>query len=326
MTNKTFLFWTGGTDSALLLNYLLDEISHPKHKKDELVVVLVGSNQMASGQADKMERALGAFVGNIVDRKIHLNKGILNRISICVHDMNTGGKGSVRINAVTMDKEEVEVNVKHIEHDLEFIPCLKSLVMQELVVLSSVPSLIPFLGSGKNRFVIGMCGSDLASNSFDDLKQWFDLTFKIARQMHPHDELSRRRKKLGLEPFSRISGSYMSPESIPVLEAPLLALRKQDVVMLLEKENITSYVVDKNEDLLEWYAMKDHGDISLYTKMYHDFYTKYDRPNDFPTLREFLKTETLSFTYKGGTVTISRDELKHCMGLSMMDFLARALK
>lgn len=323
MNNKTkrFLFFTYGSDSALILHYMLELLNKKKH--DELVIVCVGSNTMRSGRNESLEKSFKAFVGSLIEKKAHLNKKLMNRISFALYDAQIDMSGVIRTEGETNTNERFELGINKISQDPNFAKYMKTLCCQELVLLGVVPSLTAFLGACRNVFYMGVCGTDLASSKLDKIRQMFDLQMDIA--FSNSNKFENELIGAGIDTYGRSGGLSVRKEWIPTLEFPLEGMRKQDVIMMLDMLNITTYEIDKPEDLLQHYAAMDNSKIYMLTKIYHDMKLLHNHPKDYPSLREFIQSEELKFTdVNGKAISIESDVLREILQNEFLNLLGRA--
>lgn len=326
MKTKRFLFFTGGTDSVLILHYLLLLMS--KNKKDELVIVMVANSSMKSGKEGAIQEAVKHFVGNIVEKRLHCNKSIVDRISILLvnQSIESGDGSPIGFQGVTNDNIEFNFGIKLAEHDREFVKIIGSLVCQEIIILSSVPSIIPYLGSCKNTFYLGSCGSDVATRSTHQLRELFNLYFKIANMTSDSNSLEKELVKSGFKSYGRFEAKFINPDWIPTLEFPLQDLRKQDVVMLLDYEKLTSFEVAKPENLIEHFAADKGSEMYLMTKVYHYFKMSYGHPDDYPSLIDFIRTGSLRFKINDEETFISENQISEKIQEESINLIRRAFR
>lgn len=321
---KRFLFFTGGTDSVLILSMLLKLLT--KNKSDELVVVLVANQGMASGQQEKVQRAIGMLVGNLIENNFHNNKGLMSRVSVMVIGQSFGTnpmEGSFNASSEDENGKRVETSINIAQQNQEMRGLMKSICAQELVVLSSVPSLIGFLGTCSNKFYLGACGTDLATTSASKLKKIFDLNMEMMVQMNEENDLDVEMKKSGLESYGRTGGKYFNPDWVPTLHFPLRDLRKADVIMLLNMQEISNYVVDKAEDLIEYHSQQDGFELTALTKVYDKYNRMYRKAVGFPSFVEFIRKPSLDIVYKDEEIKVSEEEVAKDIQKEQMSTMSR---
>ncbi|MGR5347417.1 hypothetical protein [Vibrio mediterranei] len=328
MTTKTkrFLYYTGGADSTLLLYYLIQLLK--KNPQDQLVVVAVANPTMRSGQEDNINQAINLLCSMLVEQQFDKDASLLNRISVQIFSQTVALQEPITIKDVETPRgEKGTITLKPAKpNDHAFLSRVKSMVMQEVTVLSSVPHLIPYLSSSANAVYLGCCSSDLANESLQKIRQHFDLTFEIALQMNQHSSLEKELMAAGLEPYGRRGGVYMEPEWMPTLNTPLASMTKMDVIMQLHHLGLTSFVIDKPEDLLGYYSMKSGGDMMIATKVYHRISMLYGHPEDMTSYKEFLATDSVSFTKDGETVTVSPQTIGQMAQEEAMNLMMRGMR
>lgn len=297
-----------------------------KNKNDELVVVLVANQGMSSGQEEKVNRAIGMLTGNLIQNEFHSNKGLMSRVSVMVINQSYGtdpANGAFSVLAKDAKGTEVDTKLNIAQSNQEMRGLMKSICAQELVILSSVPSLIGFLGTCRNKFYLGACGTDLATTSASKLKKIFDLNMEIMIQMNEENDLDVEMKKSGLSTYSRTGGKYFNPDWVPTLHFPLRDLRKADVVMLLNTQGIYNYVVDKSEDLLEYHAQQDGFELTALTKIYDNYSRMYRGAINFPSFIEFIRTPSLDIVFDNKSVKVSEVEVTKQVQLEQMNTVGR---
>lgn len=314
MKTKRFLFFTGGSDSTLLLSLMLKLMV--KNKTDELVILMYSSDQLASGQEAKLQQAFQILTANVVEGGYHKNKGLVNRISVLPINHNiVNNQPTVDVTGKTKHGEEFELSFKTATHDKEFVPCVKSLAMQEVLLVSTIPQIVPYLGACKNIFYMGCCGTDIATRNTERLKLIFDTYFQAANFASESNAFEKELKKAGIPTYGRTGGVYMNPAWIPTLEFPLQDQQKKDIILMLEANKNTSYVIDKVENVVEHYSVKDPI-VYAKTSVYHQENMRLDYPEDFPSFGEFLTTGNLP----GKTV----EEVNEMVAAEGMGFMMRA--
>ncbi|MCY9861346.1 hypothetical protein OTK49_02295 [Vibrio coralliirubri] len=326
MTKRTkrFLFFTGGSDSALLLIQLIKLIK--KFKKDELVIVLVANQWMRSGQDANIKQALGMIMGNLIDTSCAKNKDLMARISVLVMNQGTITQDTIDMNGEGDDGQEYELSLNVTQANQDITKYRTAISAQELIVLSTTPSMVTYLGCCTNKFYIGACGSDIATRTTDKLKQIFNLSMEVMTMMGDSNELEHELKHAGYQPIGRTGGNYFDSNWIPTLEFPLQNLTKPDVIMLLENERCQHYIIDKAEDLLTHYSNADGFKMASITKVYHGYRQQYlGKTKDFPSLLEFIQNQKLTFTQNGNEVLIDEDEVAARIQNEMMRHLGRGL-
>lgn len=321
---KRFLFFTGGSDSTLLLLQLFKLVK--KNKKDELVVVLVANQWVRSGTESKIHEALGMLLGNLIDSGFAKNKDLMSRVSVLVMNQGTISQRTIDMNGVFDDGSEHELSINVAQGNQDIAKYRTSISAQELVVMSATPSMVTYLGCCTNKFYIGACGSDIATRTTDKLKQIFNLSMEVLTVMGDSNDLELELKHAGLEPYGRTGGVYFNPSWIPTLEFPLQNLTKSDVILLLDKERCKNYVIDKAEDLLTHYSNADGFKMASITKVYHGYHQLYlGKTDNFPTLLEFIQQQKLTFTMNGEEFVVDEDEVASRIQAEMMTHVGRGL-
>ncbi|PSV00983.1 hypothetical protein [Photobacterium kishitanii] len=318
---KRFIFFTGGTDSTLILHFLLELIQ--KRKEDELVIVII-AGVIRSGTNDKIINSLKLAANNIITKNLSGKKDVLDRISIALINTELHSNEEFEITAKGSNNKSYNLSLNRVSHDPVVIPTLKSLVLQELTLMSSLPLLTQFLGSCKNTFYVGACGTDLATQSADKLTQYIKLFYEIAMLSSNGDNLSAELALEGIPSFSRNNTAVFNPEWIPTLEMPLRMMRKQDVVMALISLKNTSFDVDKKENLVEHYSMEGKLDEMLqnHISLYHDIRVKHGYPDDYPSLLNFIRSKELRF----GDTVYTEEDLNNTFNSFSMNLFDRIFK
>ncbi|MCY9870382.1 hypothetical protein [Vibrio barjaei] len=321
---KRFLFFTGGTDSVVLFTLLTKMLK--SNPLDELVAIVVGSPFMRSGNAENIETAFGQLMANLVDQKIIDNKELHSRISLLhlnTHIFNEHTlEGQIQLH--NSDIQNVSIKTAKPE-DETFTKTLRSAVLQETTVLSVVPTITPYLGACTNKFYLGACGSDIATENIAKLKKLFNLQFEIALQVADHSDLENELLDAGFDPFGRTGGITINKDWIPTLHTPLAALKKSDVMLLLHQYQITNYQVDKPECFFEYAAMRS-PQLSGLTKIYFEEEMRHDFPSNYPSIDDFMETQELRFSVGDKPVTISKKEINQKLQQEMLKTAMRAMR
>lgn len=325
MKTKHWLFWTGGSDSALILHYLIELMKRDKTKKDEVVCVMIANSSLASGQQNEIEKAFKAYVGSLVEHDVNVNKQLLKRFSVCVVEQSVQHSGTTTVQGMDNKEREFEFELGFAKPDENFSKYGKLFAAQEVVLISAIPSLIPLLGACRNKFMIGSNGSDVANRNNDKLRQLFNLQLEIALSCSIPSDLEKTMKEAGLKPYGRNGDLEFPKEFIPTLSFPLENIRKADVVLMLDSLKLTSYEMQKSNDLLEHYAMVNGSTLYVMTAVYHHFKLFYNHPDDFPSLHDFVKSEALQFTKNGKPYKVEDGLIQIEMQKQMMNLLGRGL-
>ncbi|MEZ9708764.1 hypothetical protein AB4254_08835 [Vibrio breoganii] len=297
---KHFLFFTMGTDSALILDSLLKLIS--KRKKDELVIVCLDSKGLRSGHEDKIRGALESLISQLADKDYYLSKSLMSRIffqrvrvDVLIQDK------PIVVNALDDRGRDMEMELHSVEHDKEFAPYLKMMCVQEPMIMATVPALIPYLGACENVFYLGACGSDLGTRITDRIRRLFELYFEIAAFQNDSTYLSGSLRSAGLPPYDRFMGKSIPKEYIPTIEFPLQNVRKSDVILQLREFGIQGYVIEKLEDAYSDVLLSSGTDVAMELSIYHGLKTKAYRKQQLSDLKNFLSSGELFFETKGGS-------------------------
>lgn len=229
---KHWVYFTGGTDSTLIVSSILRIMEN--QAQDELVIVLVKHSNMGSGQPQRIEAALSYLAANLID--LNVSESILKRVSIVAPANETIGSANVQSKGINVSKGDQVVSLPLLEIDTKDQVTLKTGVsIQESLVLASAGLLTPYLGKCKNTFYIGLCSSDSSIPSVNSLCDYFSESFAIIGE----------------------ANSDLKKEWLPTLEVPLERMRKSDIIYNLEVLGCRNFAVDKSEDLLMHYAMND---------------------------------------------------------------------
>lgn len=293
MKTKRFLFFTGGSDSTLILRNILKLISGFT-STDELVVLMYASDSLRSGQQEKLEKSIEVLSRVLSEMGLCDNENLMKRVSVLVvkSEILTTPNDSMVCELEREDGSLEKFKIKHASHDHKFLPYVKSLFMQESLLISTIPQVVPYLGACKNVFYMGCCGTDIATRNTARLKEVFDTTFACMTAQKESNSLDLEMIKAGIPSMGRAGGNYLNPDWIPTLEFPLQDLQKKDVLLLLENEKCQSYIVEKVENLVEHYSVKDPV-VYAKTQVYHKAFSEAGYPEEFPTYDEFLTTGTL---------------------------------
>lgn len=257
---KHWVYFTGGTDSTLIVSTILRLME--KQDQDELVIVLVKHSNMGSGQAKRIEAALSYLAANLID--LNLAESILKRVSIVAPANETIGSANLQSKGINVSKGDQVVSLPLLEIDTKDQVMLKTGVsIQESLVLASAALLVPYLGKCKNTFYIGLCSSDSSIPSVSHLCDYFSETFAIIGQ----------------------ANSDIKKEWLPTLEVPLERMRKSDIIYNLEVLGCRNFAVDKSEDLLMHYAMNDPQHLAN-----ERMFSKNDSDTDKGSLEHLMKS------------------------------------
>lgn len=330
---KHWVFSTGGSDSTLIQTSVLKLME--KNAEDELIIVPVLNSTLGSGQQQQLEPATMYVMANILD--LGVPQHVIDRISVVIPN----NEFIVSDTPAELQIDDKELSLNFIKYpNLQDLSKLKAgMVAQELVVVSSVLPLIPYLGKCANKFYLGACASDYATPTSENLKLMFQQTFSMIGDANPH-----------------INKSWL-----PKLETPLMGMKKQSVIYNLELLGSRNFAIDKSEDLLIHYGMnapqalgtsdisKDllkkgkSGKVSLAevfssfvegsgitdtlaasVKIYHSIYLQLGRPKEFTNLTEFLKTGELSFTRDGKRIDVDPETIENIRYGEIAQLLSRS--
>lgn len=321
-TNKTkrFLFFTGGTDSVLLLNMIVKLLK--ANKEDELVIVLVSNSHLTSGQESNIQKAIEMLTANLISDEYHKDPQLINRISVLVPTMGIHNFGELGACAISENKKEEKITLKEAKHDPEIIQLRSCLALQEVTILASLPTISLYLGCCKNVIYIGACGTDIGTQQLDKLTQYFNLFYSIGLSPQATTPLIDELEENNIENFRRLGNKKFKEEWIPTLEAPLKGMRKQDVVMALTMLKNRFHCVDKAENLSEHYSMDKDQMVGYYTSVYHDLTKEHNYPENAPSLFQFIKNDQGQF----GDVLIDQKKVAELVREKQIALLMRATK
>ncbi|WP_318493366.1 hypothetical protein [Photobacterium leiognathi] len=324
MTNtektKRFLFFTGGTDSVLLLNMITKLLKHKL--EDELVVVMVSNPNLTSGQESNIQKAIEMLSANLISDEIHNDQQLINRISLLIPSMGIQNFGEINIAATSNKQEQQKLTLPEAKHDAEFIQYRSCLALQEVTILGTLPQISLYLGCCKNVVYIGACGTDIGTQQTDKLTQFFDLFYNIGLSPQQTTPLLDELEDNNIETFRRQGDKKFKKEWAPTLEAPLKGMRKQDVVMALTMLKNSYHTIDKAENLCEHYSTDKDQMIGYYTSIYHDLIKLYNYPENAPSLFQFIKEDQGQF----GDVLVDSTTIAELAKEKKIELLMRATK
>ena len=318
---QRFLFYTGGTDSSLLLHYLTQLLI--VNKNDNLVIVIVFNDKLGSSQGEKIPKALNQLISSFFSNDILNSSSVFDRISTLVIQENTIQSENLLF-SYEEKKEKKQVSIKYAQQMPEMAKYSKSICGQELILLATIPSLATYLRCCKNKFYIGSCGSDLASNTLSQLHQIFNLYTDVLFGNNKESDLDIELSRSNLTPFSRNNAVYFNKDWIPTLNFPLSVLRKADVLMLLSHADIHNFIVDKPEDLLEFYSQADNFELINLTSAYHALISEHTGEDNLTSLISFIKTNQIQYTVNGEIKHIDSDLIENSINEAKLKFYSRA--
>ncbi len=329
MNKKTrrFLFYTGGTDSTLILRLLLELAS--KNKNDEIVLVLAQSETLRSGQEDRTHKAMGSIISKLIEpSNSPAMRAALKRVSVLVIGSKfiTNPKdGALNCNAVDHEGKEHQVDLPITQVNQEMRSLIKTLSLQELTLLGLSPQFTGFWGSCTNKFYIGICGSDLAARSIDKLLKIWNLNLEVMLDATSQNDLDGELKKAKCESYGRTGGKYFPKEWLPSLHFPLAGLKKVDVITMLKHYKIDDYQIDKPEHLLEYYSNSGMFELTCFTAVYDEFAKQFGNHEGFPSLVDFIRNPEIKVTVNGEQVVIDEAKIKESIEAAQLGMMGRAM-
>ncbi|EGQ9286363.1 hypothetical protein F7U66_10955 [Vibrio parahaemolyticus] len=308
MRTRRFCFFTGGTDSTLVLEQQLNIIT--KKEEDDIVVVTVLSSFMRSGQLESFQEAMRSLIGTLLGKFDTTFEEMSSRIKILpIETCNIVNEG-IQTEAKGSDGRTFSINLETAEPDPNFRPFIKQMIMQEPILLSAVPGLIPFLCNGKNKFYLGTCGSDLAANNVEKYKLIFDTLIESMVLLPRNFDLDKELIESGFKPLNRYGQGEFPNHALPTLHFPLISLKKQDVITMLIHSNSRNFVAQKNEHLLSYYGVESGGELEIYTGAYHKINAYYNYNRTLTSLTDFIRSGKLSLTIDDKKIDVPEEHVQ----------------
>ncbi|MGR5448650.1 hypothetical protein ACP3V3_02455 [Vibrio sp. PNB22_3_1] len=320
MKTKRHLFYTGGSDSTLLLASFIDLMN--KNKEDELNVILIGNETLGSGQHDKIMRAVNLLLGCLLEKRKFDKNEVLDRIEVNIISTSLH-KEPIKA-STTMDDEKRSITLGCAKTNPDMRKFGRSFLAQEVILINQLPTLLQFLGSCRNKFYLGTCGGSYATSTIESLKQLFNLQFSIMTSHNEHSDLDQELIVAGLEALSARPQKCIPSEWLPSLHFPLAKLKKNDVLRALEAHKISSYAIDKTEDLITFFNEKGEFAIQNYAKILHDIQLQCDDSGSLPDLVSFIRNEEVRFKINGKEQHMTKEHIDGQMLIHNLSLLSRS--
>ncbi|WP_199438562.1 hypothetical protein [Vibrio owensii] len=330
MKTRRFCFYTGGTDSTLILELNLQLLL--KCPNDDIVIVLVISDILRSGQQEATENAIRMMIGTILDTHAADSDEVINhaeifdRVSILPINTCSPMQTNVDTTAVDQSGKKHSVQIQSVQADPKMLGFMKQLVTQESILMSAIPAIMMFLCDGHNKIFMGTCGSDIAANNVDKLKAQFDTMLDCMFMLNNNFDLEDELLEHGLKPINRFGQRGFPKYAKPTLHFPLICLKKQDVITSLIHGKSKNFIVDKPEQLMSYYGLTNQMEVQTLTAVYHKFHALHDYDSTFTTLSDFIRTNTLSVGTGENVKHVSAELIEQAIKEEKIKVLAMAMK
>lgn len=252
---KHFLFYSGGTDSTLILEDILKVMEH--NEKDKLVIITVKDKYLGSGQKHRLMDTMTALSTRMGKLKSY-NRDVYDRVNF-----NMYSKHLMDVNA-----PDVPGSVEAREN-MFFGNKTKKMQLQELLLINHAYNIVLLCENCHNRVYLGQSGGDLGNSNFDRLKRMFKNQVEfMVMDMLEESSLNDRFFSTTERKINNMSlfDSELVKKVVPVLEFPLKNTKKENIMYRLKNEYpFANYDMStKIEDLLLVHGQEIHEEVQIY--------------------------------------------------------------